>query len=98
MQETTLEQMTGNITNVAVNTARNNLNHLYKQLEMELATQPLPIHGAVLQMLQTAFQVRQQATQLAMEEHKYQVQRKQQEEAEKAKAEAARPKLAEVGR
>lgn len=98
MQEATLEQMTGNITNVAVSTARHNLNHLYEKLEKELASQPVPIHGAVLNMLQTAFQVRQQTVQLAIEEHKYQVQRKQQEEAEKAKAEAQRPKLAEVGR
>ena len=94
----TLTEMTKQITGQPVATAQHNLNMLYSKLDKELAAQPIPTHGAVLQMLQTSFQHRQQAFQLANEEYKYQVQLKQQAEAEKAQAEAARPKLAEVGR
>jgi hypothetical protein len=92
----TLEEMTRNVTSDAVATARHNLNHEYEFFEKRLAGLPVTMAGSLLSMLQTAFNHRQQAMQLAIEEHKYSTARKHQEEQARLQAKAeleAAPKL-----
>lgn len=101
-----LHQQVQDITNVPVNTARANLNSEYKAVEQRLANLPISLHGAILQMLGAAFQVRQEEMKNAISEHqqramwlKSEEERKAQEklDAEQAAiAEANKPQLAGV--
>jgi adenosyl cobinamide kinase/adenosyl cobinamide phosphate guanylyltransferase len=91
------------ITNVPVNTARANLNTEYKAIEERLAKLTINVHGAVLQMLSAAFQVRQEEMKNAIQEHQQRAQWEAQQKqaaadaalaAQQAEIEAAnRPKL-----
>jgi hypothetical protein len=102
-----LHQQVEQITNVPVTTARTNLNTEYKSIEGRLAALTINVHGAILQMLGAAFQVRQEEMKNAISEHqqraaweKEQAERKAQAELEKQQdeiAKANRPGLAVVG-
>lgn len=101
-----LSEQVSDITNVAVNTARSNLNSEYKGIEERLAKLPIGLHGAILQMLGAAFQVRQDEMKNAISEHQQRAQWKQAQDAKAAQEkleaeqreieEANRPKLVPV--
>lgn len=101
-----LHQQVNEITNVPVNTARANLNSEYKAVEERLAKLSINLHGAILQMLGAAFQVRQEEMKNAISEHQMRVQWQKEKdaaeaqkklEAEQAEAEKAnKPQLVGV--
>lgn len=102
-----LQQQVNDITNVPVTTARTNMNTEYKAIEDRLAKLPLPSHGAILQMLGAAYQVREDAMKNAISEHQAAIAWRRQQEEEKARkdleaeqeriAAANKPQLAPVG-
>lgn len=79
-----LVQQINDITNVPVNTARANLNEEYKNVESRLAKLSINIHGAILQMLGAAFQVRQEEMKNAISEHQQMLAYRKMEEERKA--------------
>ena len=100
----TLKEQVDAIANVPVASAINNLQTEYLEIAKRLRKNSIQIHGSILNMLQTEFQLRQDETRNAIEEHKFQEsvrQRVAQDEAhkkladeQKAIEEANRPKLA----
>ena len=86
----TLGDQVSAITNVPVTTARTNLNSEYRYMEDRIAKLPLPMHGSLLQMLQAAFQVRQETMRDAIAEHQFRAQQQQKAEQEKAVKEIER--------
>jgi paraquat-inducible protein B len=103
----TLDEQMGAIVNVPVATGIANMQNEYLATAKRLRALPLHIHGSVLSMLQTEFQVRQQEAQNAIEQHKYELAVKQRaDQAEKQQAlekeqreaeEANRPRLVPAG-
>jgi hypothetical protein len=103
----TLKEQVAAIAQVPVASAVNNLQNEYVAIAKRLRAMPINIHGSVLNMLQTEFQLIQDETKNAIEEHKFQLAVKQREaeaaaqrklEAEQAEiAEANKPKLVQPG-
>jgi len=106
-QAETLQEKVAAIANVPVATAINTLRNEYIAIAKRLRANSLQIHGSILNMLQTEFQLRQEETKNAIQEHQHQHAQAQEAEAKKAQAkleaeqaaiaEANRPKLAVVG-
>lgn len=82
-----IEEQVHNLTSEPVSTARHNLNTEYKAIEERLAKLPLPIHGAIMQMLGAALTVRQEVMRNTIQDHA-QRQQWEREQEEKRKAEA----------
>ena len=103
----TLDEQMGAIVNAPVATAIANMQNEYIQIAKRLRALPMQVHGSVLSMLQTEFQLRQQETQNAIEQHKYELavrhRAEEREKAEKLAAEqkeieeANRPRLVPAG-
>ena len=106
-QAETLQEKVAAIANEPVATAIANMQQEYIAVAKRLRQYSIQIHGSVLNMLQTEFQLRQDETKNAISEFQHQEQLRQQAaqaeaqrklEAEQAEIEAAnRPKLAVVG-
>jgi len=106
-QAETLQEKIGAIANEPVASAINNLQTEYIAIAKRLRAYSIQIHGSVLNMLQTEFQLRQDETKNAISEYQHQEQIRQaaaaKEAAEKLEAEQAEiakanaPKLAVVG-
>ncbi len=102
----TLKEQLEAIANVPVATAIANMQQEYIAVAKRLRGYSIQIHGSILQMLQTEFNLRQDESKNAIDEYKFQAATKQREEqlaaqkkleAEQAEiAEANRPKLAVV--
>ncbi len=102
----TLKEQLEAIANVPVATAIANMQQEYIAVAKRLRGYSIQIHGSILQMLQTEFNLRQDEAKNAIDEYKFQAATKQREEqlaaqkkleAEQAEiAEANRPKLAVV--
>jgi hypothetical protein len=103
----TLKEQLEAIANVPVATAIANMQQEYIAVAKRLRGYPIQIHGSILQMLQTEFNLRQDEAKNAIDEYKFQAATKQRAEqleaqkkleAEQAEIEAAnKPKLAVVG-
>jgi primosomal protein N' len=103
----TLKEQLEAIANVPVATAIANMQQEYIAVAKRLRGYSIQIHGSILQMLQTEFNLRQDEAKNAIDEYKFQAATKQRAEqldaqkkleAEQAEiAEANRPKLAVVG-
>lgn len=103
----TLKEQVEAIANVPVATAINNMQQEYMALSKRLRAQPLNVAGRILNMLQTEFDLRQEETKNAIDEHKFQLAVKQRAEQEGAAAklaaeqqeieEANRPRLVPAG-
>lgn len=95
------------ITNVPVNTARANVDRVFRLCEKELANLPIEQSNAVFSMLQATQQMRIQVMQGVVQDHQAETNYKRQKEAEAAQAKleaeqaeiekANRPKLAPAG-
>ena len=106
-QAETLQEKVAAIANVPVTTAISNLQTEYLAIAKRLRSYSIQIHGSILNMLQTEFQLRQDETKNAISEFQHQEQIRQaaaaKEAAEKLEAEqveiakANAPKLAVVG-
>lgn len=106
-QAETLQEQVKAIADVPVASAINNLQTEYLAIAKRLRAYSIQIHGSVLNMLQTEFQLLQDETKNAISEHQHQVavQRQQEQADAQAKLEASqreveeanRPKLAAVG-
>lgn len=106
-QAETLQEKVAAIANVPVTTAISNLQTEYLATAKRLRAYSIQIHGSILNMLQTEFQLRQDETKNAIQEFQHQEQLRQAAaakdandklEAEQAAiAEANKPKLAMVG-
>lgn len=106
-QAETLQEKVAAIANEPVATAINNLQTEYLAIAKRLRSYSIQIHGSVLNMLQTEFQLRQDETKNAIQEFQHQEQLRQAKaqaeaqaklEAEQAEIAAAnKPKLAVVG-
>lgn len=106
-QAETLQEKVAAIANVPVTTAISNLQTEYLATAKRLRGYSIQIHGSILNMLQTEFQLRQDETKYAIQEFQHQEQLKQAAaakeasdklEAEQAEIEKANaPKLAVVG-
>ena len=106
-QAETLQEKVAAIANEPVASAISNLQTEYIAIAKRLRAYSIQIHGSILNMLQTEFQLRQDETKNAIQEFQHQEQLKREaaakEEAEKleaeqqAIAEANKPKLAVVG-
>lgn len=106
-QPETLQEKVAAIANMPVATAINTLQNEYITISKRLRANSLQIHGSILNMLQAEFQLRQEETKNAIQEHQHQHAQAQEAEAKKAQAkleaeqaaiaEANRPKLAVVG-
>ena len=106
-QAETLQEKIGAIANEPVATSISNLQTEYLAIGKRLRALSIQVHGSVLNMLQTEFQLRQDETKNAISEYQHQEQIRQAaankeandkllaEQAEVAKANA--PKLAVVG-
>ena len=106
-QAETLQEKIGAIANEPVASAISNLQTEYLAIAKRLRAYSIQIHGSILNMLQTEFQLRQDETKNAISEYQHQEQLRQAaaakeaqdkleaEQAEIAKANA--PKLAVVG-
>ena len=102
----TLKEQVAAIANEPVASAINNLHTVYLDISKKLRALDLNVAGSVLNNLQTEFQLRQEETKNAIEEHKFQLSVKaraaEAEAAEKLAAEqreieeANRPKLSEM--
>jgi hypothetical protein len=102
----TLQEKVAAIANVPVSTAISNLQTEYLAVAKRLRGYSIQVHGSILNMLQTEFQLRQDETKNAISEHQHQMaiqqaadQAKAQAELEKQQAEAEeanRPKLVPV--
>jgi len=73
----------------AVSTDQHNLKTTFEKMDKELQKLPLPVHGSILQMLQTSMQLRQNSMQMALEEFKLSQQLKAQEAEKKRQVEIA---------
>ena len=103
----TLKEQLEAIANMPVATAIANMQQEYIAVAKRLRGYSIQIHGSILQMLQTEFNLRQDEAKNAIDEYKFQAATKQRAEqldaqkkleAEQAEiAEANRPKLAVVG-
>ena len=106
-QAETLQEKVAAIANEPVASAINNLQTEYLAIAKRLRSYSIQIHGSVLNMLQTEFQLRQDETKNAIQEFQHQEQLRQARaqaeaqaklEAEQAEIAAAnKPKLAVVG-
>ena len=72
-QAETLQEKVKAIADVPVATAINNLQTEYLAIAKRLRAYSIQIHGSVLNMLQTEFQLRQDETKNAIQEHQHQV-------------------------
>lgn len=103
----TLKEQVDAISREPVASAINNLQTEYFEIAKRLRKNSIQVHGSILNMLQTEFQLRQDETRNALEEHKFQESVKQRqaqmEAAEKLQAEqkaieeANRPRLVPAG-
>jgi len=103
----TLNEQVSAITNIPVATAISNVQQEYLASSKRLRALPIQEAGAVLNMLNTEFQLRQETAKNAIDEHKFQLavkQRAEQEEAARKLAaeqkeieEANRPRLVPAG-
>jgi membrane protein involved in colicin uptake len=103
----TLKEQVDAIAREPVSTAVNNMQNEYLQIAKRLRALPLNVAGSVLQQLSTEFQLRQEETKNAIEEHKFHLAvklRQEQDEAAKKLAaeqqeieEANRPRLVPAG-
>ena len=103
----TLKEQVEAIAREPVSTAISNLQQEYLAISKRLRALPLNVAGSVLNQLQTEFQLRQEETKNAIDEHRFQLDVKRRvaeaEAAEKLAAdqkeieEANRPRLAAVG-
>lgn len=106
-QAETLQEKIGAIANEPVASAINNLQTEYIAIAKRLRAYSIQIHGSILNMLQTEFQLRQDETKNAISEYQHQEQIKQAAAAKEAQdkleaqqaeiAQANKPKLAVVG-
>jgi hypothetical protein len=106
-QAETLQEKVAAIANEPVATAISNLQNEYMAISKRLRACSVQIHGSVLNMLQTEFQLRQDETKNAISEYQHQEQMRREAQAkadqEKLEAEQAeiaaanKPKLVEVG-
>ena len=106
-QAETLQEKIGAIANEPVATAISNLQTEYLAIAKRLRAYSIQIHGSILNMLQTEFQLRQDETKNAISEFQHQEAVRREAEAAEAQkkleaeqdaiAEANRPKLAVVG-
>ena len=85
----TLKEQVEALSREVVTTAVHNLQTVYLETAKKLRALPLNVHGSVLNHLQTEFQLRQEETKNAIDEHKYQAAVKQ-----RAEQQAAQEKLA----
>ena len=102
-----LQEQVRDISAIPVTTAISNLQTEYLSLAKRLRGYSIQVHGSILNMLQTEFQLRQDETKNAIEEHKFKLAVKQRAENDaaqakleadqKAIAEANRPKLVQTG-
>src|ERR1039457_6192879 len=79
-QAETLQEKVKAIADVPVAIAINNLQTEYLAIAKRLRAYSIQIHGSVLNMLQTEFQLRQDETKNAIQEHQHQVAVQQQQE------------------
>lgn len=103
----TLQEKVAAIANVPVTTAINNMQQEYLAVAKRLRAHSLQVHGTILNMLQGEFQLRQDETKNAIQEHQHELALKQAAEQAKAQADldkqqadiekANRPTLATVG-
>lgn len=68
----TLKEQIDHIANVPVTTAISNVHMELQAISKRLRGYSLQVHGTILNMLQAEFQLRQEETKNAIEEHKFQ--------------------------